>query len=603
MKKKLFLLFPLLLVGCTPEIKTSSSFESSEESSSAEPIIRVEDKRDIDEFEYSNNSLAITDELGRTIAPAGQRDPNLFVGIFYHIWHGYHNDTGKIYDNTKLLAEHPDDLYNISGTSLSPLNSFHYWGEPMYGYYNSSDPWLINRHMEMLTQAGIDYLMYDLTNAVIYTQAINAIFEELTLLQAQGFKVPKVAFYTNSYSGQTVKTCYNNWYKEGRYSDLWFRFNDKPLIVGVKDELPSDLKEEILDFFDFRESQWPYGYGKDLKNGFPWMDWDYPQKNYNGTISVSLAQHQGARMSEGPLSNCGRGFDYTTYVNSSDKVNEGTNFQQQFDTVFNSGKKYTNVFITGFNEWIAIKMQDGERVFFVDNFNEEYSRDVEMNVGGYGDNYYLEMIKNVRRFMYSESEHYIYETSDIGISTSEEEAWASVSSKYLDFVGDAKARNYISADKVNYLADDTNRNDIKTTYVSHDADNLYVRVETKENITTHTTNDLKWMNLLIRTDFKEGKESFGGYDYIINRKPSAEITSVEKYNSLLKWTSEGEASIKVEGKVIMYSIPLSLIGLDAENFHLELKVLDNVFQTGDFYDTYIYGDSAPLGRLGYSYGY
>ena len=38
----------------------------------------------------------------------------------------------------------------------------------------------------------------------------------------------------------------------------------------------------------------------------------------------------------------------------------------------------------------------GKRFGFVDTVNKEYSRDIEMMKGGYADNYYLQMMRNIR---------------------------------------------------------------------------------------------------------------------------------------------------------------------------------------------------------------
>ena len=58
------------------------------------------------------------------------------------------------------------------------------------------------------------------------------------------------------------------------------------------------------------------------------------------------------------------------------------------------------VFLTGWNRWTMNRLQGPpeQPVRFVDNANEEYSRDIEMMAGGHGDNYYLQMTANIRRY-------------------------------------------------------------------------------------------------------------------------------------------------------------------------------------------------------------
>ena len=380
-------------VGCDPKDK---------------PTERVEDTRNLSAFEYTEANLTATDALGRT-APAGDISNGNDVGVFYHTWHGVHETPGKVLDITKIMAENPD--YLGSDYLYENADKFHYWGEPLYGYYCSADPWVITRHVELMMAMGIDFLVYDYTNATAYNKEADAIFEVLQNFRDQGFNVPKVTFYTNTRSADVVCGLYRRYYEKGLYKDLWYAPDGKPMIIGVSEdglisaqnrELYAMLKE---DFFDFRESQWPDGKTtiENLETGFPWMSWQYPQKNFNGMMSVSLAQHPDAKMSNGPLTNNGRGFDYKKMRNYTSNTDKGTNYQGQWETVFennaDSSKKYVDqVLVTGFNEWMAIKLNDGNDSYFVDTFSEEYSRDIEMMKGGYGDNFVVQTLINTRKY-------------------------------------------------------------------------------------------------------------------------------------------------------------------------------------------------------------
>lgn len=78
------------------------------------------------------------------------------------------------------------------------------WGEPLFGYYNSSDPWVVDRHVEMLTMLGVDFLVFDATNAVLYHSSYQQVLKTLDKYQKQGWDVPKVVWFTNSSSKQTA---------------------------------------------------------------------------------------------------------------------------------------------------------------------------------------------------------------------------------------------------------------------------------------------------------------------------------------------------------------------------------------------------------------
>lgn len=590
----------LFCVSCDKKIKEEGE----------KPIVRVEDTRNLSLYDYTVANISSTDKEGRTVRTGDEKSKENAVGLFYHVWQGYHTKNyGHINDITKLLNENPDALYNMEDNEQAPMGEFYFWGEPLYGYYCAYDPYVLNRHVELFTMAGVDYLVYDLTNAVVYYQAIDAMFQVLQAYYDQGWDVPKVAFYTNSHSAQTIRSVYSYYYSKNLYIDLWYRMDKKPVIMGRRAELGIGANDaEILDFFDLKESQWPNGEtALDLNNGFPWMEWDYPQNNYNGVMSVSLAQHQGAKMSEMGESNSGRGFDYFKYMNIDEKSALGLNFSGQWESVFknneSSAKKVNNVFVTGFNEWQAIKKDDGNKVFFVDTFNEEYSRDVEMMKGGYEDNFYLQLADLTKKFKYTDAKHYIYSKKTIDINDETMSGFSNLATTYKDFEGDAIERNHIDAFGVNTYSGTNKRNDISKVYVTHDERNLYVRVDAVEDITNYNGTDKNWMNVMIKVD-NDLKNSFAGFKYIVNRSPKQDgATSVEKSKGGYNWESTGSASYKIYGNSIVYSIPLSTLNLTVDNCRIEIKVADNIKSYDDIMDYYVSGDSAPIGRLAYSYGY
>ncbi|MCX4314038.1 MAG: hypothetical protein OSJ83_09340, partial [Clostridia bacterium] len=195
------------------------------------PIItRVADERNLDAFEYTRANLTATDREGREAA-AGDLYNGNDVGVFYHTWHGAHETAGQVLDITEILKENPDYL----GPDYLEVNkkAFHWWGEPLYGYYCSDDPWVITRHIELMMAMDIDFLVYDYTNSVAYDKEADKIFEILEKYRLQGFKVPKVTFYTNTGSGNMILKLYSKYYESEQYKELWYAPNGKPLIIGV----------------------------------------------------------------------------------------------------------------------------------------------------------------------------------------------------------------------------------------------------------------------------------------------------------------------------------------------------------------------------------
>ena len=605
MPANFFLLFILLLIN------SITSFVYAQQSATNAKV----NTRQLNNAQFSLLNLSATDDLGRSFgAASAKQQDRKYVGLFYSLWLGQHKGGQKdIYDIQKLLNTNPAALNNPKGTPESPLNEFHFWGEPLYGYYSMSDPWVVTRHIELLTNASVDYLCIDATNRVVYTESIKNLLGILLQFQEQGFNPPKIVFYTNSLSGTTVDDLYKQFYKSGKYDKLWFRTGVKPIIIGIteKNGKASDMtkynqftdfiKPAMQEYFDVRESQWPNG---DFNpNSIPWMSWQHPQWNHNGTVAVPVAQHSHsviAASAKHPESS--RGYNNYTKKVETDWT-AGANFQTKWDAVFNSEIKVDHVLITSFNEWMAIKYANSngnDGVYFVDVYNHEFSRDIEMMKGGYNDNFYLQLVRNIRKFKLSGNKNQHTPVKRINIRKATEADWLQVQNSYVDMAGDALPRNFSNAAGTGFYKDSSNRNDITEIKVVHDSKNLYFMIKTVADITAHNNTDLNWMNILIGNRTKD--DSFAGYQYIINRMPSANgNTSIEKSVGGYNWKLMGKVKYSVKGNLMQLAVPLSALGLKNEKFSLEFKIADNVTHPADIMDYYISGDSAPVGRLSFSY--
>ena len=579
-------------------------------------VTTKQDGRDLTPQEYSLYNLTGTDALGRRIERVDglKTDKPRYVGLFYSLWLGQHAESQTGIYNITYMLETEDGtakLYDPLGSSESKTGEFHFWGEPLYGYYNMKDPWVLTRHIELLTMAGIDYLCIDATNNKVYKDSTTALMDLLLKYQNQGFNVPKVVFYTNSYSGTTVDVIYSEYYQTEKYQSLWFQPEGKPLIIGITEEngnasdqtkydsnFSSYISSAMQEFFDVRESEWPNGDYNE--NSIPWMSWQYPQNIHNGSISVPVAQHSHSAICVSYMHpESSRGYDNATGLVDTD-FRAGRSFQGMWDTVFSRDAEISNVLVTSFNEWMAIKQNVSGQVAFVDVFNEEYSRDIEMMKGGYNDNFFLQLIQNVRRFKYETAQTYTPKLMSIDIEDPNSIVmWDYVPSHYKDFSGDAMARNFAGAVPQVRYTDDSQRNDITDIKVIHDRNNLYFYVKTAEDITAHDGSELNWMNIFLSTD--STLPGFSGYQFVLNRSLEGTMTSVEKSTGGYAFESIGQAKIRVEGTVMQVSIPLSMLGLSADNVHFEFKVADHVTHYEDIMDYYVTGDVAPLGRLNFGY--
>ena len=577
--------------------------------------------------ENSFCNLVGEDALGRKLERVGElKKNNRLVGVFYSAWLGQHPESQKgVYNITYLeqTEEGRTALFNAdTNNKLSPVGEFHLWGEPLYGYYNMRDPWVVARHMELFIQSGVDYICIDTTNSIVYKDSITNILETLLKFQNQGFDVPKVMFYTNTKSGTTVEILYNTFYLNSKYNSLWMRLDgNKPSIAGTtiynggssdmvydasyaEQGLLSYIADKYMNFFDVKESQWPNTPYKN-PNGLPWMDWGYPQYNHNGIVAVPVAQHSHSKIyvsSKDP--ECSRGYNNKTYEVDSD-WREGQSFQQMWDAAIED-PAVNNVLCTSFNEWMAIKTLNnpgGSNPFitYIDVFDEEYSRDMEMMKGGYGDNFIIQLARNIRKFKVDSFIPYVKECISIYVEDGVSPLWEVVNDEYADLTGEVMPRNFVGITNDYWYIDKSNRNDIKTVKVTSDQDNIYFYVECLNDITERDVNDQTFMNILLRSGNVEKDKDFAGFNYVINRnKLNGNKVSIEKCTGGYNFTSVGEALCTIEGKVMQVSVPRSTIGVNKYN-DIEFKITDHITHPEDIMDYYISGESFPLGRLRYAY--
>lgn len=602
-KKTLFLgALSMTLTSCGTSVNPNPGNDNDKEL----PI----DNRELSAFDYARYNLCGEDALGRTIERVNnlKTDKTRYVGLFYSIWIGQHqHQQSAIYDITELekTPEGKEALASTTNNELSRVGEFHFWGEPLYGYYNSKDPFVLTRHIELLTNAGIDYLCIDATNNVVYYDATYQLFDLLLEFHKQGIKVPKVMFYTNSFSGQTVDKIYDRYYQTEKYRDIWFAPNGKPMIIGItrnnnnasdqtkyNPQFNSYISDEMMEFFDVKESEWPNGDHND--NSIPWMSWDYPQRIHDGSIAVPVAQHSHSKIYVSSKdSECSRGYDNVTKEVKSD-FDSGHSFQQMWDRAHNSSE-VDNVLVTSFNEWMAIKQPDAT---FVDVYNHEYSRDIEMMKGGYNDNFYLQLVRNVRKFKFDSYVEYKKDKYTIDITNGVSPIWDVVTTHYQDFEGDALNRNFEGAVKGLTYKQDSARNDIKLIKVTHDDENIYFYIECKEDITQYNGTDENYMNIFLKTN--DTDPTFNGSNIVVNRKIVDGKGSIEKCLGDYSFEKVGEADIAINGNIMQVKIPNKELNMTSTN-KFEFKVADNVTDYKDVMDYYVTGDVVPLGRMRYGY--
>ena len=572
------------------------------------------------ETDIRPDTWAAVDGLGRTLPVKGEvreKNDRKFVGLFYWTWHTSFAQNHAAKNATEILADHPEILHDFN----SPLwgNTYsgypHYWNKPLFGYYRDTDEYVLRKHAELLADAGVDVIFFDCTNGTAtWDESFEALFRVFEEAKKDGVNVPKVAFMLTFWEGTdtsvALRHLYDSVYSKDRYSDLWFLWDGKPLVMAHPDYLDETdpTQKELLDFFTFRAND-PGYFSSDTKYKAKAWGWcsTFPQAKYgvsaNGRVEqmcVSVAQNaadgqlvamnadadvQGRAYSEGEYSYSYETGGKTVTVNSDTEnaLLYGVNFQQQWDNAIAADPDF--IFITGWNEWIAGRWDEwqGTPNAFPDQFSDEFSRDIEPADGVLKDHFYYQLAANIRRFKGISAE-----TKEVGgIKT------------YYHYANSTRARDCDGWQGEHY-ASDTMRNDFVKATVSHDNANVYLRIFTKEDITPHTDN--AWMRVFIDTDPTGISPNWEGFEYVVNRADATDHTvTVERSLGGWQFQQVGTAEYTVKGSVMTIKIPLAALGLTKDDIHFNFKLSDNMQTDGDIMDFYKNGDVAPGGRFTFVY--
>lgn len=558
-------------------------------------------------FTLRAQTLSGVDDLGRILPQqdaVGNLKSGKHVGMFYFLWQGdKHSPTSEnVWDLHELHKRAPEVFLDFNhpgwGGGAGTTGRYYFWGESIYGYYRGDDYWVHLKNIQLLTDAGVDFLVIDATNRLTYPEQSHVLMQVIAHVHNQGKPAPKLVYYTNTASGESMQEIYNNYYKEGapyRYPNCWYYLDGKPLIIGISEEAKN---KDYASFFTIRESQWPNEPKK--INGWPWIEFHRPQKVYKNhrgekeIVNVSAAQHPNLDASMGGSAfydksgNWGRSFRNGKPGNSDKDILYGYNIQEQWDFALKQDVPF--VFVTGWNEWIAGKWKrvngNLNEAHFVDQADPEYSRDIEPAWSAeLRDNYYMQLIANIRRYKgYDVIPSLKFEEEVKGLDD-----WDEIPTLYQDYLGDVEHRNHLGAQTIpiTKYKNNTGRNDISSIKIAKGSSKLYFYVDVKDKLTPRTGDN--WMTLWLNTDESYSTGWFG-YDFrVVNGN------KLQKFHSGF-WIDVSEVDCQKNDNQLMISIPYPYIGIPSSEVLLEFKWSDNM-QKQDPIDWYINGDVAPGGRL------
>lgn len=556
---------------------------------------------------------ALTDDLGRRAATYEETGPvreGKKVGMFYWTWH-HDFETTEPFNNSEFAKEHPEvkhDYYN----SLWPKTATkYYWNEPLFGYYGGTDYWVYRKHAEMLASAGVDAIFFDTTNnRSTWRRQYTVLFSALHDARADGVNAPKVCFMTNFsptnvHAKENIKRIYLGAYKEGKWSDLWFYWDGKPLILAYTDMLepvmddPEDaaLMEEIKSFFTFRGPQPSYTTGQVADNQWGWLE-IYPQNGYTkkadgtyeeATVGVaanhSYIKHELTAMND----EYAMGRSYTSVL-GQDKTQGaykyGYFFSEQLKQALSIDPEL--MFIDGWNEWTAGRNSQwcGVANAFPDTYDNEGSRDMEPTKGDMKDNYFALLVDAVRKFKGTEKRAALGEEKTIDITDFSD--WNSVTPTFYGYRGKYD-RNYMGYGKVMY-ENYTARNNVTESKVSRDGEKLYFYAKASENITAPEGGS--WMKIYIDSD-RNRATGWEGYDYVINTPAPGDVSRLASDGTAQKI---GSAEYNVSGTELAVGVTRALLGVTG-TVDMEFKWVDNA--QGDILNWYSDGSVTPIGRFNF----
>jgi len=531
------------------------------------------------------------------------------VGIFYFLWLGQH-DGGAAqrdgpFDVSKILQKDPDAANKPTSPPWGPVGTYHWWGEPLWGYYVVADPWVLRRHARLLTDAGVDMLIFDATNRVTYRGVYRKVCEVFAKIRREGGRTPQFAFMTNTRAGETAQELYRDLYEPGHFEELWFRWRGKPLLLCD----PAQASAEVRAFFTLRRAHWPF---TQVDTPYAWH-WEaaYPQvfgytddPNVPEQVNVSVAQN--LRRSDGKVTNMSRGDARGRSFHAGDvdrrpgAVLHGYNAQEQWERAIEVDPPF--VMVTGWNEWIAGRWKRPDEPFvFVDQYDQEHSRDIEPMKGGHGDNYYLQLVANVRRYKGAPPIPSASGPTTIRLDGAPAQ-WDGVRPEFRDAAFDTLPRDHAGVSGLRYV-NRTGRHDLVAMKVARDDRAVWFQARTREPIASR---DRRGLFLWIDAD-QDRSTGWEGYEFLVRRGDGeADEFWIERHRGdrdSWKWDRVRKVASRVAKDALWLEVPRRAIGLAAGEAALEIdfKWADNLQKPGDAMDLYLSGDVAPEGRFAFRY--
>ena len=557
--------------------------------------------------EVMPDTWVFTDGLGRvslTNAEVGDLREDKTVSMFFWTWH---LGRAPVINVNDAIEKYPEAARDYDHPVWTPAGFQGSWNEPIYGHYESTDAWVLRRQAELLANAGVDAILTDNTNGTFtHKKGYTALFEAWGNAMDDGVLTPKVSFMLPFAGGADtdtqVRDMYMDFYREDEHRRLWFYWEGKPVLMARESAITGkdNMAKEIRSFFTWRGGYSGYINDRTAYSEWGWLS-TYPQAVYYKDrtehknkmpeqITVGVAQNHNYKL--GLLSAMsgdfvmGRSYTHDFQnryeVEGKEASKWGYNFAEQFTYALAVDPKM--IFITGWNEWAMAHARTWPEGWesavdnaFCDQYNDEFSRDLEPTKGALKDHYYYQLVNFVRQYKGARPipAPGLQTTIDI---TKDNAQWAGVEPYYAAYIGNTDDRESDGWGDLTYH-EYSGRNDIIGARVARDEENLYFYVECFDTITPYT--DPLWMVLYIDSDQQnQGWETF---DYVLNKtSPTADKATLERFTGDGYQTETvGEVAYTVNGKYMQVKVPKSMLNRSGYDFTINFAWTDNVHDEAD----------------------
>ena len=403
------------------------------------------------------------------------------------------------------------------------------------------------------------------------------------------------------------------------------------------EEFYSDYTREVKTFFTKRTMWWGYNewagkrfvgtednwsFGYDLDNDkVKTMNPDDLVSTHNGIkeeAAVTPGQHPSSLVGKSWRRETGQPplnqYDmadsaYVPWLGKTVKNPEGYGiyFQDRWDEALKTDPEM--LYVNDWNEWTAGKYppQDGvsfpfmrraSKYFFVDQYNAEFNRCVQPMKDGYTDNYYMQLAQNIRKYKGIRPIP-VQKGFQIVKIDGQFADWKMITNEFRDTKGDVIHRDHNGYGGLHYT-NQSGRNDIITSKVAVDKQNINFYAETEGKLTSSKDNN--WMLLLIDAD-NNSQTGWYGYDFVINKSVKSDnTTTLMRYDSTNMenpWVEISDLKFSCFANQLEISIPRKLLGFAGNSFVFDFKWSDNAIELKDQISLCTNGDAAPNRRFNY----